>query len=130
MQTLWKGCRMVSNLLKLKFLIQDADENGEYRCVECDKLFSRLCYLKQHNKTFHNGEKPYKCNQCGKRFSADSLYQVCVNARYVKLLNCAFLLKSMKRWHFNIVHPLFLFISYIFCSNQIWTQINFVATYS
>ena len=49
---------------------------GEFRCNECDKIFTRLCYLKQHNKTFHNGEKPYKCGQCGKRFPVEVLYQV------------------------------------------------------
>ena len=52
------------------------NENGEFRCNECDKIFTRLCYLKQHNKTFHNGEKPYKCGQCGKRFPVEVLYQV------------------------------------------------------
>merc|ERR1712226_655946 len=51
------------------------NENGEFRCNECDKIFTSLCYLKQHNKTFHNGEKPYKCGQCGKRFPVEVLYQ-------------------------------------------------------
>ena len=53
--------------------------DGEFRCNECDKIFTRLCYLKQHNKTFHNGEKPYKCGQCGKRFPVEVLYQVSQN---------------------------------------------------
>jgi len=54
---------------------QTANEDGVFKCTECNKDFSRICYLKQHNKTFHNGEKPYKCTQCGKRFPVEVLYQ-------------------------------------------------------
>ncbi|KAG8224382.1 hypothetical protein J437_LFUL005204 [Ladona fulva] len=50
--------------------------NGElHKCIDCDKVFNKACYLTQHNKTFHSGDKPFKCNLCGKRFPAEYLYQ-------------------------------------------------------
>ncbi|CAH1368375.1 hypothetical protein MTP99_009758 [Tenebrio molitor] len=46
-----------------------------YKCIECDKNFNKACYLTQHNKTFHCGDKPFKCSRCGKRFSNEETYE-------------------------------------------------------
>nr|CAH7715665.1 unnamed protein product [Callosobruchus chinensis] len=48
---------------------------GLHKCYDCDKVFNKACYLTQHNKTFHSGDKPFKCTRCGKRFSCDVTYQ-------------------------------------------------------
>uniref|UniRef100_A0A1B6DZA2 C2H2-type domain-containing protein n=1 Tax=Clastoptera arizonana TaxID=38151 RepID=A0A1B6DZA2_9HEMI len=53
--------------------ILDTCPPRQHRCDDCDKVFNKACYLTQHNKTFHNGEKPHKCEKCGKRFEIQSL---------------------------------------------------------
>ncbi|KAJ0183704.1 hypothetical protein K1T71_000127 [Dendrolimus kikuchii] len=62
-------------LTEIKQLKRSAPATQIHKCYECDKLFNKACYLTQHNKTFHSGAKPFKCNRCGKRFSDDVSYE-------------------------------------------------------
>lgn len=50
--------------IKAPFVVQ---EDAAY-CAECDKKFSKPCYLKQHNNAHHSGPRAHKCSKCGKRF--------------------------------------------------------------
>lgn len=48
---------------------------GRLKCEECNKEFTKICYLTQHNKSFHSGEQPYRCQKCGKRFQSEEIYE-------------------------------------------------------
>lgn len=53
-------------------IITETSASAQIKCVDCDKSFNKACYLTQHNKSFHTGERPYKCEKCGKRFEIES----------------------------------------------------------
>lgn len=64
------------SLLSPDSLYEDKTEDlSVLRCDDCDKVFNKSCYLKQHNRCFHSGDKPFKCPRCGKRFLEQLQYE-------------------------------------------------------
>ncbi|XP_014208958.1 uncharacterized protein LOC106639717 [Copidosoma floridanum] len=51
-------------------------ESVKLRCEPCSKTFYKSCYLTQHNKSFHAGVRPFKCDKCGKRFLEKEKHEV------------------------------------------------------
>lgn len=53
------------------------DNNVEYKCHYCNKVFNKQCYLTQHNNYFHSEiQKAFKCTLCGKRFADEETCKV------------------------------------------------------
>ncbi|KAL7880587.1 hypothetical protein SRHO_G00028410 [Serrasalmus rhombeus] len=46
------------------------------KCEACNKMFTYLNNLKRHQKTFHSGQTPHACKDCGERFGSKRLLRV------------------------------------------------------
>uniref|UniRef100_A0A3B4F7Q5 C2H2-type domain-containing protein n=1 Tax=Pundamilia nyererei TaxID=303518 RepID=A0A3B4F7Q5_9CICH len=67
----YQGFNFHRNLQGLK--LHDRTHTGlkPYKCSECGKRFTQSPHLKAHMVT-HTGERPFLCTTCGKRFTQSS----------------------------------------------------------
>ena len=55
----------------------DTETQGQYKCKQCNFMFSNLGSYKDHKRKIHiEKQKPYRCNRCHKQFSKEEALKI------------------------------------------------------
>ncbi|XP_050399335.1 zinc finger protein 91 [Patella vulgata] len=67
--------------------VESQDKPGHYPCLQCEKVFNRLRYLRKH-VDIHKTENKYLCDECGKAFKTKNYLSAHRRTHKTRLFRC------------------------------------------